>query len=145
MSQGIPKGPVVFTSTSLASALSQTGRVYLSGNLGRPQEVLPHVADTALEMGMSFYEGFTCDSPHLHETNFEFNYIAEGETHLYDITEDREWVLPAGSAFVLRPQTPYVTKHAAGTRVVFFKAPGGNDKRVVEVPPHVRSWMEERI
>lgn len=145
MNQRSPEGPVVFTSDSLADSLSQMGRVYLSGHLEHPQGAMPHVADTAVEMGMSFYEDFSCDKPHLHETNFEFNYIAEGVTHLYDIEGDREWVLPAGSAFILRPGTPYVTKHAPGTRVVFFKAPGGNDKRVIEVPPHVRAWMDQTV
>lgn len=135
--------PAIFSADSLGEALGDVSRVYLSGRLSLPQ-TLPHV-DQELEMGMSYYDSFTCDIPHLHESNCEFNYIAEGETHLLDLASGKTWVLPAGSVCILQPNTPYVTKHAAGTRVVFFKAPGGNDKRIVEVSPEVEEWMRKRV
>lgn len=137
------QGPVVFPADVLDKSFDGADRIYLSGRLSLPQS-MPHL-DQDLEMGMSYYARFTCDKPHLHDCNCEFNYIAEGETHLLDLASGKVWVLPAGSAFILKPNTPYVTKHTAGTRVVFFKAPGGNDKRIVNVPPEAEEWMRKRI
>lgn len=134
----------IFTSDTLASALSKTPRVYLSGKLERSQEQLPHV-DSTYEVGISRYDEFSCDLPHFHEKNYETNYVIEGTTHLMDLSTETVHILPAGSAFILSPKTPYVTKHAAGTTIIFFKAPGGNDKQVVEVSEKVRNWMIEKI
>lgn len=145
MNQNASEGPVIFDSHDLRDALLQSSRIYLSGNLSRPQEGISPLSGTSIEMGESLYTSFTCDSPHMHTTNYEFVYIAEGETHLYDLTNDSISVLLPGSVFILKPNTPYVSKHAAGTRTVFFKAPGGNDKRLVEVPQHVTEWMSEKI
>ena len=135
----------VFTVSELDHALSQSRRVYLSGHLATPQEVMPYVDIEPNEMGISQYDSFTCDKPHVHDVNHEFNYIAEGETHVLDIDRMEEHVLPKGSVFILQPGVPYVSKHTAGTKVVFFKTPGGNDKRVIEVTDAVRTWMETPI
>lgn len=148
MEQGakqIDSGLVVFRSNLIDEAFRHASRVYLSGHLAQPQPMLPHLASTPLEMGISQYDHFTCDKPHRHPKNYEFNFVAAGETHVYDIDAGEVHELPAGSAYILKPGHAYVTKHAAGTRVVFFKAPGGNDKQIVEVSEELLNWMETSI
>lgn len=141
---GTANGMHVFSADELDRALAASHRVYLSGSLARPQTEIAHV-DSSFEMGVSTYGAFTCDTPHVHPHNEEFNYIAAGETHVMDLRTETVHVLPAGSVFILEPGVPYVSKHTAGTRVVFFKAPGGDDKTVVEVSESARAWMAEKI
>ena len=137
--------PFVFQSSGLEHALELSSRIYLSGHLSLPQESLPHMSTTSFEMGVSHYREFTHDTPHLHAENVEFNYVAEGETHLCDISSGKIWRLSRGSVFIVGPNTPYATKHRQGTKVVFFKAPGGNDKRLVELSPEIEEWLLEEI
>ena len=141
---GTSNGMHVFPADELGRALEASRRVYLSGTLARPQVEIAHV-DSSFEMGISNYETFTCDTPHVHPRNEEFNYIAAGETHVMDLRTETVHVLPAGSVFILEPGVAYASKHTAGTRVIFFKAPGGDDKTVVEVSESARAWMAERI
>lgn len=141
---GTTNGMHAFSADELNRALDVSHRVYLSGSLARPQAAIAHV-DSSFEMGVSSYETFTCDTPHVHPRNEEFNYIVAGETHVMDLRTETVHVLPAGSVFILEPGVAYVSKHAAGTRVVFFKAPGGDDKTVVEPSESARAWMAEKI
>ena len=95
--------PFVFQSSDLEHALESTSRVYLSGHLSLPQEFLRHMSTTSFEMGVSHYHEFTHDDPHLHTTNVEFNYVAEGETHLCDISSGKIWRLSRGGVFIIGP------------------------------------------
>ncbi len=42
--------------------------------------------------------------------------------------------------FVIRPNTKYYQKSCAGTKILFVKVPGGNDKHPVELTDSQRSW-----
>lgn len=46
-----------------------------------------------------------------------------------------------GDLFVLRPGTPYAAKNEAGTRVLFIKSPGINDKTEVVVDVETQRWL----
>ena len=132
--------PLIVGTEELDSALASADRVYLAGHLEVPQTLLPHI-DCAPEMGVSSYRNFTADKPHVHPCNIEFNYIAKGCTKLLVLQTGEEYELGAGSTFILPPGTPYATKSRAGTRVIFFKSPGGNDKQLVEVSRELAQWL----
>lgn len=138
-------GPFIIPAQELNAVLKTSSRIYLSGDLKNPQTGLRPLTSTAVEMGVSQYDAFSSDTPHMHLSNIELNYVVEGETHLFDIERNTVWELPAGSVFILEPNTPYATKHKGGTKVVFFKSPGGNDKMPVEVTSEVQQWLNQTI
>lgn len=125
----------------IATALDKTYRVYLCGNLEKPQS-LRWIHDEKNEVGVSFYQKYTADQPHFHTMATEYNYIVSGSTKLFLIDENKEFTYEAGSIFVLPPMTKYASKHLAGTKVLFFKSPGGNDKNLVEVTPELQKWLD---
>ena len=125
----------------IASALEDSYRVYLCGNLQNPQ-ALKWIHDENNEVGISFYKKYTADQPHFHAKATEYNYVISGSTKLLLIDEQEEVLYDAGSIFVLPPMTKYATKHLAGTKILFFKSPGGNDKSLVQVNPALKKWMD---
>ena len=54
---------------------------------------------------------------------------------------DTELEFKAGDFFVLRPGTPYASKNAAGTKILFVKTPGINDKTVIQVDEKTKKWL----
>ena len=125
----------------LDDALTHDYRQYLTGHLGRPQPFLKHIDDDT-EIGMSFYREFRSDTPHVHPVCTEHAYILEGMIRLRLLDgSGEEYELHPGDFFVLPPNTPYVTKNAPGTRVLFIKAPGRNDKTLVEPDAETLAWM----
>lgn len=125
----------------LNGALDKKYRVYLTGRLKKPQTELKHIEDD-IEVGMSYYEQFTADTPHMHPVATEHAYILEGCIRLKLLDSGEEYELKAGDFFVLPPNSPYVTKNQAGTRVFFIKSPEGNDKTPVEVDEKTKKWLE---
>ena len=47
----------------------------------------------------------------------------------------------AGDFFVLRPGIPYAAKNAAGTKVLFIKSPGTDDKTIMEADHETKKWL----
>lgn len=130
-----------FRREQLESALSKEYRQYLTGHLGRPQPFLQHIEDDT-EIGMSYYTEFTADKPHVHPICTEHTYILEGALRMRLLDGNgQEFEFRKGDFFVLPPGTPYVTKNAAGTRVLFVKTPGTNDKALVEPDSETLRWM----
>ena len=37
--------------------------------------------------------------------------------------------------------TKYASKHTAGTKILFFKAPGGNDKTLFAIDNALKKWL----
>ena len=124
----------------IASALDDSYRVYLCGDLQKPQS-FKWIHDENNEVGISFYKMYTVDQPHFHTKATEYNYIICGSTKLLLIDSQKEYLFEAGSIFVLPPMTKYATKHLAGTKVLFFKSPGGNDKNLVEMDSTLKNWL----
>jgi len=58
------------------------------------------------------------------------------------LNEQKEITLEAGSIFVLPPMTHYASKHQAGTHILFFKSPGGNDKQFIEATESLQMWLQ---
>jgi mannose-6-phosphate isomerase-like protein (cupin superfamily) len=130
------------TGKDIEAALAQTYRVYLCGNLERPQDELVCMPNYEVEIGISDYREFTADRPHFHTTTTEYNYVLHGTSRVYLIDSDEEHTFEEGSLFVIPPRTRYASKHVGGTRLLFFKSPGGNDKRLVDPDVALSAWLE---
>lgn len=131
----------VIRSEDIEQALVLEYRQYLAGHLSRPQPYLRHVDDDT-EVGISHYLGFTADTPHVHPTCTEHGYVLSGAVRVRLLDgSGEEYEFHQGDFFVLRPGIPYASKNAAGTRVLFMKAPGKNDKTLVAVDEDTRRWL----
>jgi len=125
----------------LEEALSHEYRQYLTGHLGRPQPYLQHIDDDT-EIGMSYYSEFTADTPHVHPICTEYTYILEGSVRIRLLETGEELELNKGDFSLLRPNTPYASKNAADTRVLFIKVPGINDKTLVTPDDGTKRWLQ---
>lgn len=125
----------------LCNALQQSYRQYLTGHLSVPQPSLKHIDDD-IEIGMSLYKEFTADTPHVHPVCTEHAYILQGAIRIKLLDgSGEEQEFKAGDFFLLRPGTPYATKNAPGTQVLFIKSPGMNDKTIVETDEETKKWL----
>jgi len=124
----------------LEGALEHEYRQYLTGHLSRPQSYLEHIEDDT-EIGMSYYREFTADTPHIHPVCTEYAYILEGCVRVRLLTTGEEIELNQGDFSVLPHGTPYATKNAEGTRVLFIKVPGVNDKTLVTPDEETKRWL----
>ena len=120
--------------------LKSTYRVYLCGNLKRPQE-LQWIQDEKIEVGISHYPKYTADHPHFHAAVTEYNYVVDGCSKVLLIDENKEFLFEAGSLFVIPPMTSYASKHLDGTKILFFKVPGQNDKQTIDVNGKLKIWL----
>lgn len=121
-------------------ALKSTYRVYLCGNLQKPQQ-LKWISDNKNEIGTSYYKEFTADQPHFHTTATEYNYVLSGYSKVLLIDEDKEYIFDEGSLFVISPMTKYASKHSENTKILFLKTPVGNDKQLVDVNEQLEKWL----
>lgn len=131
-----------FFGKQISDALDKKYRVYLCGNLSRPQRELECINDSNIEIGTSYYKEFTSDKPHVHSRITEYNYVLQGKVKLLLIADNREYEFDKDSLFIIPPNTEYVSKNQADTRLLFIKSPGGNDKSLVEVDDRVLAWMQ---
>ena len=123
----------------IEAGLSASGRVYLCGDLAAPNGVR-HIKTDGYEIGISGYPEFKFEKAHVHTFNTEFNYIIEGELKIFLLDEEREYHLKKGDLFVINRDEPYVGKAKAGTRTIFSKTPGGNDKVLVPMDERLLRW-----
>lgn len=125
----------------LDRALQREDRQYLAGHLMREQKHLAHV-DADTEVGVSDYRHFTPNKPHVHPVATEFGYVLRGSVRVRLLDgSGEENQFDAGDFFVIAPGVPYASKNAPGTRVLFVKAPGGNDKTLVPVDEDTERWL----
>jgi len=127
-------------SASLDGALAQEYRQYLVGALSEPQ-LIDHLQHRGLEVGISLYTGFSTDTPHSHDDSVECLIVLEGEYVIRELATGRERVLSPGDFLAIPARTPYASK-TSGARVLFVKAPGGQDKRAAPVDAELRAWLE---
>lgn len=126
--------------TDIKKALTSVNRVYLCGDLKQPQD-LKWIYDSKNELGISDYKQFTADKPHYHSTATEYNYIIAGKSKFFLLDEKKEFILESGSLLVLPPMTRYASKHLGGTKILFFKSPGGNDKQLITIDDYLKEWL----
>ena len=122
-------------------ALAWEYRQYLTGHLSRKQ-CLPHIDDD-LEIGISYYKEFTADLPHVHPVATEYAYVLSGSIRCLLLDgSGKEFQFNKGDFMLLPPGLGHATKNKAGTKVLFIKAPGINDKTLLEPDEEVRKWLE---
>lgn len=127
----------------LDQALAQEYRQYLTGHLSREQKYLKHI-DNDTEIGISFYQTFTPDKPHMHPLATEHGYVLQGSLRMRVLDgSNTELQFDAGDFFVLRPNVPYATKNAPNTKILFIKAPGINDKTLVQIDAETEEWLSK--
>ena len=123
----------------IEAGLQRTGRVYLCGNLSG-ENALKHIPTTGYEIGISVYPEYTFEKAHVHTYNREYNYVVEGRLKVFLLREGREYLVEKGDLFVINTDEPYVSKADAGTKTIFSKVPGGNDKVLVPMSPALMRW-----
>ncbi|MBE6957715.1 MAG: cupin domain-containing protein [Ruminococcaceae bacterium] len=125
---------------NINQALEKKYRQYLTGHLQYPQEHLEHIDDD-IEIGISYYQAFTADTPHKHPIATEHGYVLQGSIKVLVLGEEpQEYQFDAGDFFVLRPGVGYATKNAPGTKILFVKAPGINDKTIIPLTDALTEW-----
>lgn len=125
----------------LEFALSKNYRQYLTGHLKTPQPDLSHIDDD-IEVGMSLYESYTADKPHIHPVCTEHGYVLEGAVRILLLDGSNEtYEVSKGDFFVIKPGIPYVSKNLPGTHILFVKSPAMNDKTLIDVDENTSKWM----
>lgn len=132
----------VIRNSVIMDALEYKKRVYLCGNLTRPQPELDFIKDQNIEIGISNYKNYTAELPHYHSKVREFNYVIEGELKVYIFSEHNEYLIHSNELFLIERNTKYIVKAMPDTRVLFTKYPKGHDKVYVELNDKMKRWME---
>jgi quercetin dioxygenase-like cupin family protein len=123
----------------IENALQKNDRQYLAGDLKLPQE-LSHIFDADIEVGITKYNKYTVEQPHMHPWTTEYTYIVEGETKYVDIISKREYHFKKGDFYIIRNNTVTTEKSLPGTMIVAVKVPGGNDKTPVDADERIKLW-----
>lgn len=124
---------------SIENAMRTSTRQYFTGDLKLPQ-TLPFLFDSGIECGISAYPNYRWEAAHYHTTATEYCYMLQGETKYIDLTSGTVHCFREGDFYVLHRDTPYLQKCKPGCRLLFFKAPGLNDKVLVEMTEQMKSW-----
>jgi quercetin dioxygenase-like cupin family protein len=133
-------GVGVVRSADIEASLAGTTKQYLAGVLGRPQE-LDHLPYGDVEVGLASYEENCADQPHMHAEQREYQYVLSGRVLLRDLDTGTTHELSAGDFYVVDPGVRHAQKQAAGTRILFFKHPAGNDKVVIDPDAELAGWL----
>ncbi|SDB14038.1 hypothetical protein SAMN02910317_00677 [Ruminococcaceae bacterium FB2012] len=128
-------------SAEIEKGLTGNGRVYLCGNLEKANGI-QHIPTENYEIGISDYPVYTFEKAHIHSFNREYNYVLDGAIKIFMLNEKKEFLFEKGDLFILNVGEPYVGKCLAGTRTIFSKVPGGNDKVLVEMNKALLKWGE---
>ncbi len=126
--------------SAISEALQGTTRQYLTGRLNLPQ-LLAHIDDVNIEIGITDYKEYTVETPHTHRVAFEYQYMISGETKYLDTDTNEETYYAAGDFYRIEPGTKYAQKSLGGTTILFIKTPPGNDKIVVDTSESVDIWL----
>lgn len=129
----------VLKNTQIETALDESGRQYLAGDLKRMQKITA-IFDSAVEAGISKYAHDKADAAHYHAVCTEYQYVLEGRSKYLDVDTNEVVEVEAGDFFVIHSKTKYYQKSAAGTKILFIKVPGGNDKCLVPLSEEQERW-----
>ena len=121
------------------AALKKYYRTYLCGKHLIP-ESFDAVETDGMEIGITHYVKYTLEKPHYHKWNNEYNIILSGKVKVLLIDENKEFEFHEDDMYVIESNMKYITKAQKGTRVIFVKSPGGNDKCVTEMTEDLKEW-----
>jgi 8-oxo-dGTP diphosphatase len=125
------------------SLIGQT-RQYLVGSLSKEQ-ILTHIDDGDIEVGISDYVKACFEPAHRHSVAREYQYILCGLTEYMDVDTGEVRRFKKGDFYVIYPGTSYIQRIKRNTRILFFKFPGGNDKKTVETDARVSDWANSPL
>ena len=125
----------------IEKGLTNNGRIYLCGNL-KKENAIRHFHTDGYEIGISDYPEYTFEKAHIHSFNIEYNYVLEGSVKIFMLDEKKEYQFNKGDLFIIQVGEPYVGKMIAGTRTIFSKDPGGDDKVLVHMNEALLRWGE---
>ncbi|KAB2332611.1 cupin [Bacillus mesophilum] len=129
---------------TLDNVLQYNERQYLVGNLKIPQ-MLQHIHDNNIEVGISHYKKFTADKPHIHIEVTEYQMILQGYSEIKDMLTEEIIELHEGDFYIVNKETPYAQKSKEDTKILFFKYPSINDKQIIEIDQSTQSWLNTEI
>lgn len=121
-----------------------TTRQYYVGNLKKPQ-LIEHIKDERLEIGVSNYSKPTIEPAHKHSIATEYQYVIEGVTEYLDVESNEIYHFEKGDFYAIFPNTSYYQKTSAETKILFIKVPSINDKELVEVTIAQQKWANEDL
>lgn len=123
------------SNSEIGYILKSVKRKYIVGDAS-----FANIPDDNVEMGITSYSHFTSEEPHFHTRVSTYEYIIEGSTKYYDLTNKKEYQFSKGDVVVIRKGTIYAQKSLDGTKIIFLKYPSGNDKVPVETTTEVELW-----
>lgn len=129
----------IIRNTEIKKGTDEFRRVYLCGNLKYSNGV-EHIKTNGHEIGITDYSEYTFEKAHFHSFNQEYNYVLEGMLKVFLIAQKKEYIFEKGDLFVIDTNEPYVTKAQPGSKTIFFKIPGGNDKVLVTMDEPLLMW-----
>ena len=129
---------------TLDEVLQYNERQYLVGNLKVPQ-MLQHIHDNNVEVGISHYKQFTADKPHIHREVTEYQMILQGYSEIKNLLTGEVMELNEGDFYIVQKETPYAQKSATNTKILFFKYPSINDKKIIEINKETEEWLNDEI
>ncbi len=129
----------ILPENEIEASLQESSRQYLAGELALPQ-LLSYIHDKDVEAGITNYKKFTVEQPHRHLRTSEYMYMLSGESIYLNLTTSEEHHVKQGDFFVIRKDIVYAQKSKAGTKILFFKYPGGNDKVSVPTTQDLSRW-----
>jgi quercetin dioxygenase-like cupin family protein len=135
-------GVGVVRGAAIEASLVGTTKQYLAGILGRPQE-LEHLPYGEVEVGLASYDENCADQPHMHSWQREYQYVLNGRVLLRNMDTGKTHDLSAGDFYVVDPGVSHAQKQEAGTRILFFKHPAGNDKVVLTPNAELADWLAD--
>ena len=130
----------IIKNQDINNALKDQKRVYLVGDIKMPNG-LEAIKTDGYEIGISDYKEDTFDAPHVHLSNDEYNYVLEGSVKIFLFKENKEYVFNKGDMYIISKGEEYAAKAQKGTKVIFSKYPGGNDKKLIKnLPESLIKW-----
>lgn len=134
----------IIRNQAIDKALESEKRVYLVGNLAFPTALEGVIGSDNSELGITDYKKYALEKPHHHATNVEYNYVIKGSVKGIIIKEEKEYIFNEGDLYVIMTNEAYITKAKKGTKVIFSKVPGGNDKVVVDIKSkEIEKWGQD--
>lgn len=126
---------------AIEKAMRSSTRQYLVGELSLPQD-LEYLHDPNVEAGITEYAGYAVEKPHTHTRTTEYIYMLEGQSKYFCVETEEETMVKKGDFFLIRAHTTYAQKSIAGTKLLFFKFPSGNDKVEAEDDGRLKYWYD---
>ncbi len=128
-------------SKQIEASLKKSDREYLVGDLMKEQ-MLTHVFDKEVEIGISDYQEDMMEDPHIHPIISEYQYVLSGEIIIFDLDNRESYVLSKGDFYAVPNDIRHVQVSKANSRILFVKNKSINDKQVIKLSKEEDAWIK---